>query len=56
MNFKLMSPHEGGPYIGTTPKQAAQKAFTQLRKQNKVYANCIQQIYIKLTILYGLSG
>jgi len=35
-NFKLVSPHECGPYTGASPKQAAQKAFTQLRKQNKV--------------------
>ena len=35
-NFKLVKPEMGGLYTGNSPKQAAQKAFTQLRKQNKV--------------------
>jgi hypothetical protein len=35
-NFKLVKPDIGGTYTGHTPKQAAQKAFTQLRQQNKV--------------------
>lgn len=35
-NFKLVKPEMGGLYTGKSPKQAAQKAFTQLRKQNKV--------------------
>ena len=33
-NFKLIEPDIGGTYTGNTPKQAAAKAFTQLRKQN----------------------
>ena len=34
-NFKLVEPEFGGIYTGNTPKQAATKAFTQLRKTLK---------------------
>ena len=33
-NFKIVEPDLGGIYTGNTPKQAASKAFTQLRKQS----------------------
>jgi len=33
-NFKLVEPEFGGIYTGNTPKQAATKAFTQLRKKH----------------------
>ena len=33
-NFKLIEPNTPSTYTGKTPKQAAQKAFTQLRKKN----------------------
>lgn len=32
-NFKLIEPNMGSIYTGKAPKQAAQKAFTQLRKK-----------------------
>ena len=33
-NFKLIEPNMGSIYTGKSPKQAAQKAFTQLRKKS----------------------
>ena len=33
-NFKLIEPEIGGTYTGSTPKQAAQKAYTQLKLRN----------------------
>ena len=38
-NFKLVEPELGGTYTGSTPKQAAAKAFTQLRKQSNKKGN-----------------
>ena len=40
INFKLIEPNMGSIYTGKAPKQAAQKAFTQLRKK----ANSNKQI------------